>query len=303
MAKLGERRIHHVEPLTHPFRLAVADQNELHGVDGTTAPRLEMGRLDGTPVTYSAPVRAAPGWHPDPWARFEHRYHNGVGWTADVASDGHRYVDPGPLVGAPSVTTGRHGPPPAGRNGLATASMVCGITAVSTGWVPFVAVVMIVVAIVALALGLAALSRSRVDGAGRSFALTGIITGGAGVGVCVLGLVLTGAFLGAVRAYERAESHSVELETCLADGSTVTATGTLTNDGVDTATFNVLVEVLDDGTEADSGRATIDDLAAGATERFSVRLHRSAFADREPNCRVAAVNGPLPFGIDPAQFD
>jgi len=248
-------------------------------------------------------VRAAPGWHPDPWARFEHRYHNGAGWTADVASNGRRYVDPGPLTAAPRGATGSQPPPPAGRNGLAAASMICGIVAVSTGWLPFVAAVMVIVALVALGLGLAALRRSRIDGAGRSFAVTGIVTGGVGLGVCALGLVLTGAFVGAVRAYERADPHSVELAPCLADGSTVIATGTLTNDGLDTASFNVLVEVLDDGTVADSGRATIKELAAGATERFSLRLRRSRFGDEEPNCRIAAVNGPLPFGIDLAEFD
>ena len=35
-----------------------------------------------------------PGWYPDPSGRFEFRFHNGSLWTADVSTNGQRYVDP-----------------------------------------------------------------------------------------------------------------------------------------------------------------------------------------------------------------
>ena len=41
-----------------------------------------------------------PGWYPDPSGRFEFRFHNGSLWTADVSTNGQRYVDP--LGAAPS---------------------------------------------------------------------------------------------------------------------------------------------------------------------------------------------------------
>ena len=58
------------------------------------------------------------GWYPDPAGRFELRFHNGEVWTADVASGGRRFVDHQPIDR-----------PPTAGNGLAVASMVCGITA------------------------------------------------------------------------------------------------------------------------------------------------------------------------------
>ena len=34
------------------------------------------------------------GWYPDPTGRFEYRFHNDQGWTADVSTGGRRSVDP-----------------------------------------------------------------------------------------------------------------------------------------------------------------------------------------------------------------
>jgi hypothetical protein len=39
-------------------------------------------------------VTSQPGWHPDPLGRHDHRWFDGVRWTADVADDGVRRVDP-----------------------------------------------------------------------------------------------------------------------------------------------------------------------------------------------------------------
>jgi len=249
-------------------------------------------------------VIGTPGWYPDPSGRFEHRFHNGAAWTADVATDGHRFVDT--AATAAFRDSAGPAPPMAPRrsNGLATASMVCGIVAVSLGWVPFVAVPMIAVAVVALALGVAGLRRSRSTGTGRSFAVSGLLTGGAGLGACAVGVVLTGAFLDAVRAYADAGPHSVELTSCRRDGGQVIAEGTITNEGTGPATFAILVEA-DAGEAGGRGgqRAIVDDLAPGAAERFTVTVPRTRFADSEPECHIVDVNGPLPFGIDLADFD
>jgi Meiotically up-regulated gene 113/Domain of unknown function (DUF4041)/Protein of unknown function (DUF2510) len=40
----------------------------------------------------------APGWHPDPVGRFQHRYWDGSRWTEHVSTGGSQTVDPTPLV-------------------------------------------------------------------------------------------------------------------------------------------------------------------------------------------------------------
>jgi len=240
-------------------------------------------------------VIGAPGWYPDPSGRFEHRYHNGAEWTADVATDGHRFVDAG---SARAVI----GPARRGGNGLATASMICGIVATALGWIPFVAVPMVAAAIVALGLGAAGLRRSRTTGTGRSFAVAGLITGGVGLGACAVGIVLTVAFVDAVRAYDRPSPHSAQLVSCRGEDGGVVAEGTISNDGTETSTFAILVEVGSRGRSREE-RAIVDDVAPGATERFTVTVPRSRFESGEPDCRIAAVNGPLPFGVDVAALD
>ena len=50
-------------------------------------------RLGGTRVAWT-PAAVVAGWYPDPTGRFEQRYWNGTGWTADVATGGATSVDP-----------------------------------------------------------------------------------------------------------------------------------------------------------------------------------------------------------------
>ena len=37
---------------------------------------------------------AAPGWYPDPFRRFHHRYFDGSNWTDQVSTDGRQFTDP-----------------------------------------------------------------------------------------------------------------------------------------------------------------------------------------------------------------
>ena len=94
------------------------------------------------------------GWYPDPAGRYELRFHNGEVWTADVSTGGQRFVDRLPIE-APR----RQG------NGVAVAAMVCGIASVVTGWVPFVVVIGLAAAIVAIVLGIVGLRRSALAAA------------------------------------------------------------------------------------------------------------------------------------------
>jgi hypothetical protein len=58
-----------------------------------------------------------PGWHPDPFGRYQRRFHDGERWTEHVATDAHQMVDPlGASTGIPFAT-----PPTALDGGAAVA--------------------------------------------------------------------------------------------------------------------------------------------------------------------------------------
>ena len=240
----------------------------------------------------------APGWHPDPTGRHELRYHNGVTWTADVADDGARFVDPagagGPPAGpAPSAPAA----PGSTTNRPAIAAMVLGIAAVATAWLPFVVVIGLVAAVLAVALGVVGLRRAERTGVRRGPAVVGLVTGGLGLAAGVVGVVLTVVVVRAIDAYDDPNPHEVVLTGCTTAAGATTAEGSLTNLGETEGDFVVRVEFLRTGTDNVRRRArvTLDDVPAGTTEPFAVERPVGV---EEVSCRIGAVTGPLPFGLD-----
>ena len=230
-----------------------------------------------------------PGWYHDPSGRFEHRYHNGVTWTADVATGGRRFVDP--LRAAPA------------SNGMAVAALVLGITATALGWLPFLAVLMLVAAIVAICLGAAARRQARRQGTSRSFATWGLALGLVGVPVSVLGLVVTGVFVRAFDRYDRPNANTVEVTECVEQDGRVLAEGWIVNDGRDAASFTIRVALSHaaDGERAATDRVEIDDLAPGVRAEWRAQARPPGLTSGTPDCDVRAVHGPLPFGFDPGE--
>ena len=230
------------------------------------------------------------GWYPDPTGRFEYRYHNDRVWTADVASGGRRFVDQLPVP--------RSGPPAErGGNGLAVAGMVCGVVAVVIAWVPFVAVLGLITATVGLALSIPGLARSRETGSRRAFAIAGIVTSACALVLGVLGVVLTVALVRAIDRFDDPGPYDARLTTCTAQGGEIVATGQVENLGDDTQTYSVLVRLAPDALE----RVVVEDVPAGATADFEAR--ERSFTGGEPECRILAVDGPPPFGLDPDLFE
>jgi hypothetical protein len=241
------------------------------------------------------------GWYPDPTGRFEYRFHNDVHWTADVASNGQRYVDPLPPPGtntlsAPPPPAGA--PPPSGgaNNGIAIAAMVCGIVAVTTAWIPFLGIVGLIAGIVALALGIPALSRSRATGRRRGPAIAGIVTGAIGIVLGVLGIVLTVALYRAVERFDDPGPVRASLTDCREDGGDLVAEGQLENLSSTTRDYSVLVRLGPGARD----RVEIDDVAPGATATFVARDRAEGGG---PDCRIVSVDGPIPFGLDPDLFE
>jgi hypothetical protein len=240
---------------------------------------------------------ARPGWYADPLGRFELRYYNGAAWTADVSTGGERFVDPlGIDVQQNSGQPARSRAAMQAPTSLATASMVLGIVAVAIAWIPFVVVVGAIAAVLALVFGTLALRRSGPEGAGRSRAVIGVITGGCGLLAAALGAVLTFVVLDVYDSYLNPTSHEAVITSCEVVGSRAIATGRLENLGDDTSDFSVLVGFVRPGTDNPhrTTRVTLDDVEAGTSAPFDAE--RQIELD-DVDCVVVEVTGPLPFGL------
>jgi Protein of unknown function (DUF2510) len=231
------------------------------------------------------------GWFPDPHGRHEHRWFNGTAWTADVSDAGQRFIDP---LGAGPAGPAYLGAPVKQGNGPATAAMTCGLIAVTIAWIPFLAFVGIVLAIVAVWMGVVGLRRSRRVDRGRTFAITGLVTGTLAMALSVLGVVLTvSAWRVLIDYLEPGPTDAVVLSCDLEPGALV-ITGTITNTD-DQAHDYTLYGVVSEPEGVDDIVLEVDDVAAGETR--DVELRRSLVRSGECEARLV-VHGPLPWGVE-----
>jgi hypothetical protein len=243
---------------------------------------------------------ARSGWYPDPAARFELRYHNGVAWTADVSTDGDRFVDP--LGAQPGAAGPQHAPQPKAKNSAATASMVLGIIAIGLGWLPFVFALAAVSGVLAIVLGLRARRRAKTPGpqfgVGGGVATAGLVLGPIGLLACVGGLIFSIVMVRAIDRFEDPAEHNTTITSCQREGNAVTAKGELTNASTETASFTVRVSFVRPGTDNQRRQANviIDDVEPGETRSFEAV--RSVDLDAV-DCTIGSVRGELPFGVDP----
>jgi hypothetical protein len=234
---------------------------------------------------------AQPGWYADPLRRFELRWYNGTTWTADVSHGGERFVDPLGIAVSADVA-----PSAGSASGLATASMVLGIVALATAWIPFVVVFGVVAAVLALGFGWVGFRRAGSAGPGRSRAVVGLVTGASGLVAAAIGIVLSLVVLDVYDAYVDPPPNEVTVTGCLLTGSRATATGTLENLGDEESDFTVRIGFVRPGTDNPhrTARAELENVAPGAVAEFSVE--RQVDLD-EIDCVVVDVHGPLPFGL------
>jgi hypothetical protein len=238
----------------------------------------------------------AAGWYPDPSGRFEARFHNGSAWTADVSTDGQRFVDP--LGTAPPSSTSQSGQPAErARNKPATAAMVLGIVALAVGWMPFIVVLGAIAAVLALIFGTVGLRQSGATGAGRAYALTGLITGAVGLALCAIGVALSILVFDAIDSYENPSANTASVTSCELVGTTATLTGEISNLADREADFSVQVAFVRPGTNnaQHTTRVPVNDIAPGETVVFTVDREVS-LADID--CIIRGVDGPLPFGLE-----
>lgn len=232
-----------------------------------------------------------PGWFPDPLGRHEHRYFNGSSWTADVADAGERFVDPYGAQPRPLGFDAPQSPRPTGRNGVATAAMVCGLLAVLLAWIPFVVVAGLILAVLGVLFGINGLRKSAQVGSGRGSAITGIVTGVIGLALSVLGIALSVLVFRAVEAFIEPGAVTTEVTSCSVDAGIGSVRGELTNRSRDTRDYSVFVTV-GERTEV----FTLDDVASGETVEWATAVSVPGATGR---CEAeVVVQGPFPFGIE-----
>ncbi len=246
------------------------------------------------------------GWHPDPYGRFEYRYHNGVQWTADVSMAGRRFVDPNGTPGAPAAPGSFPGvvpnvPPVAPRTrAMAVASFVVGLVSALLAWVPFVFVAAAVGAVLALVFGIIGARKATAQhGHGRGFAIAGITLSVAAMLLCIVGFVFTRVVLDEFDQYTNPGPYELGQLDCNHIDSTVTMRGTIRNTGDGAQDYTLELSVEADGTEVANEFVVVDGVAPDETVTFESTGLVIVDGGADVSCRVVYVNGPMPFDMPP----
>jgi Protein of unknown function (DUF2510) len=242
----------------------------------------------------NAPPPLPSGWFPDPHERHEYRWFNGTAWTADVADEGQRLIDP--HGAAPLARNARPAAADGDGNGVAVAALTCGLVALVFAWMPLFVVIGITLGVLGLVLGVKGRRRARLVGSGRGLALTGLISGIAALVLSVLGVVLTVSLMGAVIDFIHPGPYDAEVVSCEMNPGEIDVKASLTNRS-DALRSYTLYGVVSQPSGIPDLVAHLDDVEPGATR--AVTLSRISSAPSDAGCEARlVVHGPSPWGID-----
>lgn len=157
------------------------------------------------------------------------------------------------------------------RNGLATASLVVGIVAIATAWIPFLNVVSMILAVIAIGLGIGGFVMARKRG-GMVKTIFGVVLS---IAALVLGMSVTSAAVGAIDegiqefedAMDVTDEVTIELGAITSDefGSDVAVTITNISDETGSYWVSVAAESADGITQYDTASVIFNDLKSGQT--------------------------------------
>jgi len=228
----------------------------------------------------------SPGWYPDPFRRYDLRYHNGTTWTADVSAAGERRIDPLGIEYSP----GGGAPGPRRRNGLGVTAMVLGIVAASTAWMPFVFVLGAICGVLAVVFAVLARRRRATHGHSQG-ATVGLVLGPIAVVLAIGGFALTHIVLDVVRP----GPYSITGDSCTTIDGRQVYEATIHNESGRERSYTIEVEFVRAGTSRSVlDRATVEvyDVPEGGSAPFTVSVPAPGPA---LDCRVDTVTGALDF--------
>lgn len=234
------------------------------------------------------------GWYPDPTHRFEYRYYNGERWTADVARQSVRYVDP---IGTVPATF--NAPP---SRSLAVTALVFSLCSIAIAWLPFLFVIGAAGAITALILGIIVMRRSARNKSagqpvpiGQGMAISAICVAVAALGLCIVGLNLTRVVLREVDELVNPGPHEVQIDRCEREDGHVIAEGSIRNNDIEMHTYTITIAYRLDGTRWETDSVRVANVAAGDQEDFATASSSVDFSSAEVTCTIDNVYGPAPF--------
>lgn len=244
-------------------------------------------------------LTSPPGWYPDPVHRYEFRWFNGRGWTADVSVDGGRFIDSLDRSATAPMAAGS-GPTPGGPSRtLAILAIIFGLSGLAIAWVPFLFVIGGLAAISAIVLGIVALHRASAGlAAGRRMAVTGIVAGIAALGLCVVGFVFTRAVVDELNDFTDPGPVHAVITRCTVDAAGLQIQGTISNNDDHTHDYVIVVAVRDRVGRRATSRVEVDDVAAGQQQVWSTIRVLEDLDAASVECEVRDVDGPYPFDLD-----
>jgi hypothetical protein len=235
-----------------------------------------------------------PSWYPDPTHRFEFRYFNGERWTADVARQSNRYIDPVESI-APTFTA-----PPS--RAMAVTALVFALCSLAIAWMPFLFVVGAAGAIVALVLGIIVLRRSRRTtkagepvAIGQGMAISALCCAVAALGLCVVGFQLTRVVLREVDELVNPGPHQVRIDSCESIDGHVVAEGSIRNRDIEAHDYTITIAYRLDGEQWETDSVRVLDVGPGDTTEFATSSNSLNFSTAAVTCTIEHVYGPPPF--------
>ena len=166
--------------------------------------------------------------------------------------------------------------------------MVLGIVGMTLGWMPLVFVVGAVCSLLAIIFG-AIVMHGR--GEPRGFALTGTVTGGAGLLLVVVGVVTTRAVTNALNDFVDEPRAVVALDRCVAGDGTAIVEGTIENVGDRPSDYRIVVRVGRQPSLSQRVVIEVDDVRPGALRR-SARRQTSASSTTHPMSPAGSSTSP-----------
>lgn len=238
------------------------------------------------------------GWYPDPTHRFEFRYFNGERWTADVARQGVRYIDP--IEPAPATFPTTFNAPPS--RGLAVTALVFALCSIAIAWLPFLFVIGAAGAITAFILGVIVMRRSaRHNNAGQpvaigqGMAISAICIAVGAMALCIVGFQLTRIVLREVDKLVNPGPHEVQIDRCETENGHVIAEGSIRNTDIEMHTYTITIAYRLDGDRWETDTVRVPNVAAGNRADFATASDSVDFSAAKVTCTIDSVYGPAPF--------
>lgn len=157
------------------------------------------------------------------------------------------------------------------RNGLGTAALVLGIIAIATAWVPFLNVVSMILAVIAIGLGIGGFVMARKRG-GMVKTIFGVVLS---IAALVLGMSVNSAAVDAIDegieefedAMDVTDEVTIEIGAVTSDEFSSEVPVTITNISDETGSYwvTIVAESADGTTQIDTANVIFNDLKAGQT--------------------------------------